>query len=166
VTIEEAKSWCARNLGGAAAPAIVASANGPPRKLFARPDLEALLASLPDAPARLRVLSPFDPLLRDRSRLERLFAFDYRIEVFVPAGRRTYGYYVFPMLEGDRLIGRLDMRAERAEGVLQVNALWMETGRHLTPARARRLEAELERIRRFVGLDAVRFADRYLKRDG
>jgi uncharacterized protein len=167
VTIEEAKVWGERNRGRAAVPAVVTAANGAlPRKLLARPDLEQLLASLREPPARLRVLSPFDPLLRDRARLERLFAFDYRIEVFVPAGRRRYGYYVFPLLEGDRLVGRLDMRAERAAGVIQVNALWMEPRTGLTPARARRLEAELERIRRFVGLDAVRFADGYLNRDG
>jgi uncharacterized protein len=167
VTIDEAKSWCERNLGGAATAAVVGSANAaPPRKLFARPDLEQLVACLPEPTARLRVLSPFDPLLRDRARLERLFAFDYRIEVFVPAGRRTYGYYVFPLLEGERLVGRLDLRAERAAGVLKVNALWMEPGRRLTPARARRLDAELDRIRRFVGVDTVRFAAGYLKRDG
>ena len=167
VTIEEAKGWCERHLGRAVVPAVVASANGAaPRKLLARPDLGELLASLPEPSARLRVLSPFDPLLRDRARLERLFAFDYRIEVFVPAGRRAYGYYVFPLLERDRLVGRLDMRADRAAGVLQVDALWMEPGRRLTPARARRLEAELERIRGFVGVDAVRFADGYLKSYG
>jgi uncharacterized protein YcaQ len=148
-------------------PAMVGSANGtPPRRLLARPDLDQLLASLPEPPARLRVLSPFDPLLRDRARLERLFAFDYRIEVFVPAGRRRYGYYVFPLLEKDRLVGRLDMKADRAAGALQVEALWMEPGRPLTPGRARRVEAELDRIRRFVGLDAVRFKGGYLKRDG
>jgi uncharacterized protein len=167
VSVEEAKGWCERNLGRAIAPAVVAAANGaPPRKLFARPDLEQRLASLPEPPARVRVLSPFDPLLRDRARLERLFAFDYRIEVFVPAPRRTYGYYVLPLLEGDRLVGRIDMKADRTAGVLQVNALWMEPGRRLTAARARRLDAELDRIRRFVGVDTVRFADRYLKRDG
>ena len=167
LTIEEATDWGERNLGRAAVPALVTSANGaPPRRVLARPDLEQLLACLPEPPARLRVLSPFDPLLRDRARLERLFAFDYRIEVFVPAARRTYGYYVFPLLEGDRLVGRLDVRAERAAGVLQVNALWMEPGRRLTPARARGLDAELDRIRRFVGVETVRFADGYLKRDG
>jgi hypothetical protein len=167
VTIEEAKGWCARNHGGAIVPAVVAAANGTaPRGLLARPDLEQLLAALPDPPARLRALSPFDPLLRDRARLERLFAFDYRIEVFVPAARRSYGYYVFPLLERDRLVGRIDMRSERAAGALQVDALWLEPGRRLTPRRARRLEAELERIRRFVGLDAARLAVGYLKRDG
>jgi uncharacterized protein len=167
VTIAEAKRWCERNPGGAAVPATVGSANGaPPRRLFARPDVEQLLPLLPEPPARLRVLSPFDPLLRDRARLTRLFAFDYRIEVFVPAPRRTFGYYVFPLLEGDRLVGRIDMKADRAAGVLQVDALWPEPSQRMTSGRARRLEAELERIRRFVGADAVRFADRYLKRDG
>jgi uncharacterized protein YcaQ len=165
VTIAEARDWGERNLGGTGVPTVVESANGtPPRRLLGRPDLEQLLGSLPEPPARLRALSPFDPLLRDRARLERLFAFDYRIEVFVPAARRTYGYYVFPLLERDRLVGRLDMRADRAAGVLRVDALWMEPGRRLTPARTRRLEAELERIRRFVGVDLVRFADGYLKR--
>jgi uncharacterized protein len=167
VTIAEARDWGERNLGRAAVSAIAESADGaPPRQLLAHPDLEQLLARLPEPPARLRVLSPFDPLLRDRARLERQFAFDYRIEVFVPAARRTYGYYVFPLLERDRLVGRIDMRADRAADVLEVNGLWMEPGRRLRPGRARRLEAELERIRRFVGVDSVRFADRYLKRDG
>jgi uncharacterized protein YcaQ len=164
VTIEEARHWGARSLGRAVVPAVVESANGtPPRRLLGRPDLEQLLAGLPEPPARLRVLSPFDPLLRDRARLERLFAFDYRIEVFVPAARRTYGYYVFPLLERDRLVGRIDMRADRAAGVLQVDALWMEAGRRLTPARMRRLEAELERIRRFAGVNTVRFAEGFLR---
>src|SRR5919106_1069638 len=134
ITVEEAKVWCERNRGRAVVPAVVTAANGaPPRKLLARPDLETLLASLPDPPARLRVLSPFAPLLRDRARLERLFAFDYRIEVFVPAARRTYGYYVFPLLERDRLVGRLDMKADRAAGVLGGSALWLGAPFRLGP---------------------------------
>jgi uncharacterized protein YcaQ len=166
VSIEEAKGWCMRHQGGAAAPVLVEAADGAaPREMLARPDIEQLLASLPDPPGRLRVLNPFDPLLRDRARLARLFGFDYRIEVFVPAARRRYGYYVFPLLERDRLVGRLDMKADRAAGVLDVSALWMEAGRRLSRGRVQLLEAELERIRRFVGMDAVRFTDGYLKRD-
>ena len=166
VSPDEAKAWPARQVGSAV-PVLVEVANGaPPRRMLARPDIEQVLASLPEPPPRLRALNPFDPLLRDRARLARLFDFDYRIEVFVPAARRTYGYYVFPLLEGEALVGRLDMRADRAAGVLEVNALWMEPGRRLTGARARRLEAELDRIRRFVGVDSVRFVDGYLKRAG
>jgi uncharacterized protein YcaQ len=167
VTLEEARDWCARSLGHAAVPVIVGAANGAaPRRLLARPDIEELLRALPDPPRRLRVLNPFDPLLRDRDRLSRLFAFDYRIEVFVPAPRRQWGYYVFPLLEGERLVGRLDMKAARAAGTLDVTALWLEPGVCLSRGRARRLEAELDRVRRFVGLDAVRFADGYLRRSG
>jgi uncharacterized protein len=144
---------------------VEAADDAAPRKMFARPDIEQLLASLPEPPPRLRALNPFDPLLRDRARLARLFDFDYRIEVFVPAARRTYGYYVFPLLERDRLVGRLDMKADRAAGVLEVSALWLEPGYRLTRGRALLLEAELERIRRFVGVDAVRFKGGYLKGD-
>ena len=111
----------------------------------------------------MRVLSPFDPLLRDRKRLLALFGFDYRIEIFVPASRRRYGYCVFPLLEGERLIGRVDMKASAARGLLEVAALWLEPGRRLSRGRRDRLEAELDRIRRFTGADAVRYADGYLK---
>ena len=167
VTIEEAKTWGACNLRGAALPVAVEAAKGAaPRELLGRPDIEELLAALPDVPGRLRVLNPFDPLLRDRDRLSRLFAFDYRIEVFVPAPRRKYGYYVFPLLEGERFVGRLDMKVDRQRGVLDVTALWLEPGRNLIRGRLRRLEEELDRVRRFVGLDGVRFADGYLKQDG
>jgi uncharacterized protein YcaQ len=111
-------------------------------------------------------LSPFDPILRDRQRLGRLFGFDYRIEVFVPAPKRRYGYYVFPLLEGEALVGRIDMKAGGDRRALQVNALWMEPGRRLTEPRLGRLEAELDRVRRFVGAERVGFCDGYLKQDG
>ena len=143
-------------------PASRASATGA-RQLLARPDLADLLPQLPPPPTRLRALNPFDPLLRDRDRLARLFGFDYRIEVFVPAPKRQWGYYVFPLLEADRLIGRLDMKAARAAGTLDVTALWLEPGIRPTRGRLRRLEAELDRVRRFVGLEAVRFGDGFLK---
>jgi uncharacterized protein YcaQ len=161
VSMEEARGWCARHLGSTALTVTLGSANGaPPRKLFARPDIEELLRDLPEPRARLRILNPFDPLLRDRQRLARLFGFDYRIEVFVPEARRRYGYYVFPLLEGERLIGRIDIKADRRRAALDVKALWLEPGLRLTRGRQRRLEAELDRVRRFVGADTVQFADR------
>src|SRR3546814_13471811 len=73
----------------------------------------------------------FDPLIRDRKRTERLFGFHYRIEVFVPAPKRKYGYYVFPLLEGDRLIGRLDINHERDNSVFLVKGLWLDPGQPL-----------------------------------
>jgi uncharacterized protein YcaQ len=162
VSVDEAKAWCARH-PEMAVPALVETTDGAVRRVVARGDVEAQLDTLPECPRRVRVLSPFDPLLRDRKRLMALFGFDYRIEIFVPAAQRRYGYYVFPLLEGERLIGRIDMRAHAGRGALEVAALWMEPRRRLSRGRRERLEAELDRIRRFVGAEAIRYADGYLR---
>ena len=162
VSLAEVKQWCAHH-PTVAVPALVETADGSARKVVARADIETRLGALRPCPQRVRVLSPFDPLLRDRKRLMALFGFDYRIEIFVPASRRRYGYYVFPLLEGERLIGRIDMKAHAARGALEVAALWMEPGRRLSRGRRERLDAELDRIRRFVGAATVRFADGHLR---
>ena len=108
--------------------------------------------------SRLRILNPFDPVVRDRDRLKRLFGFDYRIEIFVPAAKRQWGYYVFPLLEGDRFIGRIEAKADRAKATLEIIALWREASVKWTAPRARKLEAELARFARFAGLDSVSWA--------
>jgi uncharacterized protein len=165
VSLAEARQWCAAH-PDRAIPAVLEPADGsPPRPVVARSDIEALLGALPACPGRVRVLSPFDPLLRDRRRLLALFNFDYRIEIFVPADRRRHGYCVFPLLEGDRLIGRIDMKGNAARRLLEVTGLWLEPRLRLSPGRRERLAAELERIRRFIGADAVRHADGYLKQN-
>ncbi|HEU4665202.1 MAG TPA: crosslink repair DNA glycosylase YcaQ family protein, partial [Dokdonella sp.] len=74
------------------------------------------------------LLSPFDPVVWDRERASTMFGFDYRIECYVPAPKRRYGYYVLPILHRGRLVGRLDAKAHRAEGVFEVKALHLETG--------------------------------------
>ena len=157
VTPDEARAWCAaRRAGGELIEVEIEPADGTrPRAAFARPDILARIADAPDPPSRLRVLSPFDPLIRDRARARRLFGFDYRIEVFVPAAKRTHGYYVFPLLQGDALIGRIDMKCDRTAGTLRVTGLWLEPGIRPTAARNRALEAELDRLRRFTGMDRV-----------
>jgi uncharacterized protein YcaQ len=81
-----------------------------------------------------RLLSPFDPLIRDRARLLELFGFDYRFEAYVPAPKRTYGYYTMPVLVGERLVGRLDLTTDRAAGVLRVDRAWEEDGVSRTQA--------------------------------
>lgn len=153
----EARDWCAQALAeGHVVEIEVEGADGTRRRCLARPDL-ADAPDLPDPPGRLRVLSPFDPALRDRARAERLFGFHYRIEIFVPEAKRQYGYYVFPLLEGDRIVGRIDMRADRAADRLVVRALWPERGVSFGAGRWRRLEAELDRIARFAGVSGVVF---------
>ncbi|MCA0908201.1 winged helix DNA-binding domain-containing protein [Ruegeria marisrubri] len=164
VTAAEAKDWCATALAQGNIEEIeITCADGRLRKTFARPDLKDRAADLPQPPGRIRVLSPFDPMLRDRNRAERLFGFHYRIEVFVPEARRIYGYYVFPLLEGDRLIGRIDMKAHRDRDLLHVKALWPERGVRWSDARSRRLNAELDRVRRLAGVTQVEFARGWLK---
>ena len=155
VTPAEAKAWC-EGPGAAGLRRIeVEDADGGLRPAWARPDLFDLLAAVPALPARVRILSPFDPALRDRRRAQRLFGFDYRIEIFVPAEKRKYGYYVFPVLERDRVIGRIDMKASREAGTLDVARLWPEPGIRLSRDRTARFEAELERWRRYLGLERV-----------
>ncbi|MEP2530725.1 crosslink repair DNA glycosylase YcaQ family protein [Shimia sp.] len=119
--------------------------------MLAPPDISDRLENASAATSRLRILSPFDPVVRDRDRMKRLFGFDYRIEIFVPAAKRKWGYYVYPLLEGDRFVGRIEAKADRKAGVLTVYKLWAEQGVRWTPARATKLDAELIRMARFVG---------------
>ena len=78
------------------------------------------------SPSRLTFLSPFDRLVHDRDRAEALFGFRYRLEMYVPKAKREYGYYVLPILRGDRLIGRIEPVFDRKAAVLHVNGVWAE----------------------------------------
>ncbi len=150
----EVMAWAARaEAAGAVQRVMVEQADGSLRGALMRP--ARLAAGAPEVPGRLRILSPFDPALRDRARIERLFGFSYRIEVFVPEPRRTYGYYVFPVFEGARAIGRLDAKALRAEGRLHIRAYWPEPGQKMGKGRTARLWAEAERLARFAGCETV-----------
>ncbi|MDP3959173.1 MAG: crosslink repair DNA glycosylase YcaQ family protein [Pseudorhodobacter sp.] len=158
-TPDEAHGWCREALAaGNLIEIAVESADGNLRRACARPDLPGRAATASEPPARLRILSPFDPALRDRARAERLFGFHYRIEVFVPEAQRRYGYYVFPVLEGARLIGRIDLKAHRADAALRIRAFWPEPGIAPTPARIARLDAELARLAAFTGCTKIDFA--------
>jgi uncharacterized protein YcaQ len=87
------------------------------------------------------LLSPFDPLIWCRPRVERLFEFDYRLEVFVPPAKRKYGFYVLPFLLGEKLVARVNLKANRANGQLHVLGTWLE-GRRTSAVRDA-LSAEL-----------------------
>jgi uncharacterized protein YcaQ len=79
-------------------------------------------------PTLTTLLSPFDPLVWDRQRARELFDFDYTIECYTPAAKRRYGYFTLPILHRGRLIGRLDPKAHRAQGIFEIKALHLEPG--------------------------------------
>lgn len=102
------------------------------------------------------LLTPFDPLVWFRDRAERLFDFDYRIEIYTPAPQRRFGYYSLPVLVGDDVVGRLDLKADRAGSALLVQSAWWEHG---APAdAAERVAAELRTAARWQGLERVTVA--------
>lgn len=161
-TPKEAKAWGAAALAeGRVIEVDVEGADGKLRRSLARPDV---MDTVVDAlQTRVRILSPFDPALRDRKRAERLFGFHYRIEIFVPAPKRHYGYCVFPVLQGDLMIGRIDMK--RDVDVLAVTAFWPEPDVQISAAALARLDAELKRAAKFGGCGAVRYATGWLRQN-
>ncbi|WP_339761057.1 winged helix-turn-helix domain-containing protein [uncultured Hoeflea sp.] len=158
VSPEEARNWVSANRHQLEDVEIECEGGAKPRPSVALTGLSPNIEDWPEPPGRIRVLSPFDPLLRDRNRAERLFGFRYRIEVFVPEPKREYGYYVFPLLEGDRMIGRIDMKADRKLGTLNVARLWLEPKVRQSAGRMAKLDAELARIARFAGVDEIIYA--------
>ncbi len=101
----------------------------------------------------LRLLSPFDSMVFNRRRLERFFNFEYRIEIYVPEPKRRYGYYVFPMLLGEEFVGRVDLKADRARGVLHAKSVHYEPGCQVRAEEP--LRVELERMARWLKLENI-----------
>ncbi|HEU5477562.1 MAG TPA: crosslink repair DNA glycosylase YcaQ family protein [Gaiellaceae bacterium] len=101
-------------------------------------------------PGRVTFLSPFDRLVHDRARAEAVWGFRYRLEMYVPAAKREYGYYVLPILRGDRLVGRIEPVFDRREKLLRVKGLWWEPGEKPVD-----LEESLTSLASFLGAERI-----------
>ena len=160
VPVTLVKAWVAKaTTSGEVIPVLIDSADGsPPRPAYARPDLAHRLARATDPPPGMRLLCPFNPVLRDRARAERLFGFDFRFEAFVPRAKRVHGYYVMAALDGDRFVAKADVKYDRAAGVLRVAKIWWEPHVRVTRQRRATLERGVERLAAWVGASAVEVA--------
>jgi len=130
ISIAQARAWCSDAAAtGTIVPVHVETVGGSHLSAFALPAI-AKPGYTPQTPRDIaRILSPFDPILRDRARCSRLFGFDYRFEAFTPAPKRKYGYFILPVLRGEHLIARIDPDLDRERGEFRVRKTWFEPGR-------------------------------------
>ncbi len=139
------------DVGEAGEPAVVEGVRGQWRVDPARLD-----AAQPDGPfpGRAALLSPFDRLVADRKRLAEVFEYEYVLEMYKPAAARRWGYYALPILYGDRLVGKLDAAADRAEGELRVSAVHRDVD--FTRAMTDAVDREIDDLGRWLGLPVAR----------
>lgn len=152
--LDEVKHWLKSDSSGVQQ-ISVQKFNGEYVQRYAPLNLEQLLHDVPEPKRVTRVISPFDPVARDRSRLQALFGMDYRIEIYTPAAKRRYGYYVYPVLEFDRMSARIDLKCNKVQNTLDVTAWWLEDGVKNSRAQTKRLNMELKRLARLAGMPAV-----------
>ena len=115
------------------------------------PLMESVLSGQASLRPRLEFLAPLDPVLWDRKLIEAVFGYQYTWEIYTPVSRRKYGYYVLPLLYGDRLIGRIEPKADRKTKTLTVQNLWLEPGVRLTKKLSARIDRAVQQLAKFNG---------------
>lgn len=124
-------------------------------KSFAPLDIEDRLVNRGNNNDKIQIINPFDPAIRDRIRLKKIFDFDYKIEIFVPKEKRIWGYYVYPILEGDTFIGRIELQANRKENQLNVINFWKEEEISWNDNQQKKLDIELSSFALLIDITNV-----------
>jgi uncharacterized protein len=125
------------------------------------PLLNRLADEHADWGARTTLLSPFDNLICDRARTELLWDYEFRIEIYVPKEKRRWGYYVLPILHGDRLIGRIDPTMDRKHGILTINAIYAEPDAPDTASTGQAIRGAIDDLATFLGARDVEYASEW-----
>ena len=133
---------------------LVPGRGGRPEGAVVRPRRRPRQGGRPAA-APPTLLSPFDNLICDRDRTEALWGFRYRLEVYTPVAKRQYGYYVLPVLDGDRLVGRIDAALDTRRGLLVAKSVHREPGVRRSARRTAAMRRRFEDLARFVGADGI-----------
>ena len=113
------------------------------------PLMESVVSGQSDPKARLEFLAPLDPMMWDRKLIEALWGFQYSWEIYTPASKRKYGYYVLPMVYGDRFVGRIEPKADRKTKALTVSKVWFEPGVRQTKKLVGQVDRAVQRLAKF-----------------
>jgi len=155
ISKETALDWCKRHKTEVQEVTVEYADSSKAHSYFASNNTLDSIDNLPKMRPKLKILNPFDPLTRDRQRIKNIFGFDYTIEIWVPKIKRKYGYYVLPIIEGDKFVGRIDLKTDRKLGNLNVLGLWWESGVRDSKLRTAQLMRELKSLAKFVGVQTV-----------
>ena len=115
------------------------------------PLMESVISGQASLKPRLEFLAPLDPMLWDRKLIEAVWGYQYSWEIYTPVVKRKYGYYVLPILCGDRLIGRIEPKADRKAKTLTVQNVWLEPGVRLTKKLSGQIDRAVQRLAKFNG---------------
>lgn len=132
-------------------------------KSFAPLDIESRLNNLSNTKnlnSKMQIINPFDPAIRDRKRAKAIFDFDYKIEIFVPKEKRVWGYYVYPILQGHKFIGRIELQANRKNKQLNVLNFWKEDEIIWNDNQQKKLDIELSNFASFVDITNVNWLNK------
>ena len=133
-------------------------------KSFATLDVETRLDNLKSSNSKIQIINPFDPAIRDRIRLKKISGFEYKIEIFVPKEKRIWGYYVYPILQGNKFIGRIELKADRKAKELNVLNFWKENDIIWNDKLQLKLEEELSSFASLVDIENVKWIKNQLFR--